>query len=93
MEPRHEPLTGTFFGLEFPLPQGALVALLLVCSTFAGWVVYRGWKTGVHSWRGDNTIRAETPRFFAFQMIVTSLIGICAASGAAIIFFDLGVKP
>jgi hypothetical protein len=93
MELRHEPMTGSFFGLEFPLPQGGLVALLLVCAAFSAWVVYKSCKTGVHSWRSHNTIRAETPRLFAFQMIVTSLIGVCAALGAAIIFFDLGVKP
>ena len=92
MVDRHEPLTGTFFGIEYSLPLTAVVVLLLVGSAYAAWTVYNGWKTGVHHWRGDNTIRADTLRMFAFQMIVTSLIGLCAFFGAIIIFFDLGVK-
>jgi hypothetical protein len=92
-EQHHEPLTGSFFRIEFSMPQGALVVLLLAGSAYSAWGVYKGWKTGIHSFRGRDTVRADAPRMFAFDMIVTSLVGICAFIGAIILFFDLGVKP
>jgi len=88
-----QPIDITFFGLPFSVPLLAIATFAVACAAFSFWNVFRSLKSGVHIWRSHRTIRADTPRLFAFEVAATGAIGFIALAGAVIITFGLGMKP
>ena len=92
MSSAREPVDGTFLGVEFSFPYGVGIGFVLLCGCYAFWISYRALKTGVHDFR-HVTVRADTPKLFAFNVALTIFLGIVAFAGAIGWAFDLSMKP